>query len=195
MKRITLILLAASAVFMTACIQVSEKSDQNSTDNSESASPAEEVKEEPQLNVDSLSTAIENYRNKVEMEISDPIEVSTNDLRAKIKQKWDRIHFYELNGELVRIKTYPYENISERTEEFYVKDGQLSLVIIEDDGSGERGKSEGSYDKAYYFHENELIKEEKNSGESEYSVKEGDAEELLAEFQEYLEIFKNRDSE
>lgn len=192
MKRINLIVLAVSVLLMASCIQVTEKSEQENQKNDDSVSASEEVKEEASLNVDSLLTAIDNYRDKVEMDISDPIEISTEDLRAKIQQKWDRIHFYELNGELVRIKTYPHEEITERTEEFYVKDGQLSLVVIEDDGSGERGKTEGDFDKAYYFHNNEAIKEKKDGEESEFSVKDGDSEELLAEFKEYMEIYRNR---
>ena len=134
---------------------------------------------------------INEKRKTIEQNISKPIVVSTSSLREKIKQKWESIHFYLIENELVRIKTYPYKNISSRTEEFYLDNGQLILAVIEDDGSGERGKSIEVLDKLYYFENEEVIKEIRSEKEQEYNIKSSDAEELLVELHEYLSIYKS----
>jgi hypothetical protein len=91
----------------------------------------------------------------------------------------------------MKVKTYPYTEISKRTEEFYANKEGLKLVVIEDNGEGEKGKPKDQLDKMYYFSSDKLIKEVSNQKESEYTVKESDAEELLSEFNEYLDIYKS----
>lgn len=66
------------------------------------------------------------------------------------------------------------------------------MAVIEDNGSGERGKVAETIDKMYYFHNEEVILEKSNELEKEYSIRNSDAEELLKEVNEYLEIFKER---
>jgi len=44
-------------------------------------------------------------------------------------------------------------------------------------------------DKMYYFDNEKVVKELKSNKEVEHSIRTSDAEELLAEFYEYVEIF------
>lgn len=149
----------------------------------------EELAAEVSLNMDSVIVAIDQQRALIEANLEAPLEVSTDELKAKIKQKWKAIHFYASNGQVVRVKTYPYTEISARTEEFYLENGALILAVIEDNGAGEKGKSSEEIDKMYYFHNEEIVKEFHSTNEKEYSVKESDAEELLVELNEYLDIY------
>lgn len=160
------------------------------------AKPVEKVEVEPEaetvvVNADSVVMIVDAWRTKVESLEVTPLNLSTKDLRAKIKQKWSNIHFYAQDGKVVKIKTYPHAGISERTEEFYIKDGELALVVIEDQGAGEKGKSKNEIDKLYYFSNGNLVKESKSNNEGEFSVRKSDAEELMAEYSEYLEVYEN----
>ena len=151
------------------------------------------IEESEELKVDdSKIAAIDAYRQRLENEIEKPIEVKSDDLREKTKQKWKKIHFYVQDGNIVRIKSYPHEGISERTEEFYLKDGQLVLAVIEDHGLTERGKEQEKFDKVYYFDNGEVIKEIAFDKESEFTVKNSDGEELLSEVKEYLKVYKEK---
>ena len=158
----------------------------------------QEVKTDPQKEVSSPTLAdpmisveeIDKMRTAIESLQLDPIEISTSGLREKTRQKWSKIHIYAQNDIVVRVKTYPHPEISKRTEEFYANKDGLLLVVIEDDGEGPKGKPKNELDKMYYFNNGELINESKKAEASEYTVKESDAEELLSEFKEYLEIYK-----
>jgi len=57
---------------------------------------------------------------------------------------------------MVRINTYQYDKISNRTEEFYLRNGELFLAIIKNNGEGERGKPMEEVDKLYFFSNGEL---------------------------------------
>ena len=152
------------------------------------AAPQTEVTAEssvPQISIEDLDA----MRSAIESLEITPVEVTTSGLREKIKQKWSNIHFYVQNDKVVKVKTYPYPEISKRTEEFYANEDGLVLVVIEDDGEGTKGKSKNDIDKMYYFHKGKLLEELKKNEKSEYTVKESDAEELLSEFNEYLEIY------
>lgn len=178
------------SILLFACNTNSQNAE-SATDAKETTTPANTEQTAVVVNTDSLVKVINSQRAKIEATIEKvkPIEIATNDLRAKVRQKWSNIHFYTNNGEVVRIKTYPHSQISTRTEEFYLNDGALMLAVIEDNGEGKRGKSSESIDKMYYFNDGELIKEMHESKESEYSIKYSDAEELLVEVAEYLDIY------
>lgn len=185
MKKI--IALALISLGLISCNKENTKNVEKAETKVESA----EVETKPEIDIYKLTAEIDAKKSDIENNSSEPIEVSTTDLREKIKQKWSKIHFYTIDSKLARIKTYPYENISKRTEEFYVDNNELILVAIEDDGSGERGKSSEELNKVYYYHQGEFIKEAKGGSESEHTVKNSDAEELQSEFNEYLEIFNS----
>lgn len=120
-------------------------------------------------------------------------EVKTTDLREQLKQKWEKIHFYVNEaGQIIRIKTYPYDKISKRTEEFYFQDGKLMLAVIEDDGTGEAGKDKEKLSKLYYFNEEKSFHQINNTSETEYSIKESDAERLMEEANEYVKLYAEK---
>ncbi len=144
------------------------------------------VNSEILINTDS----IDKIRAMVESVAVSPIEIETSKLREKIKQKWSKIHFYTDNNIVVKIKTYPYPEVSKRTEEFYANESGLVLVVIEDNGDGKKGKTKDEIDKMYYFNKGAIIKEYNNQKEAEQTIKESDAEELLSEFNEYMKIYK-----
>lgn len=133
--------------------------------------------------------SIDRKRKEIENLELTPVEITSGGLREKIRQKWSKIHFYVQDGNVVKIKTYPYETISKRTEEFYTDGNSLILVVIEDNGEGEKGKEKDQLDKMYYFKNENLVKELSNNQETEHRYRNSDAEELLAEYKEYLEIY------
>jgi hypothetical protein len=192
MKKYPFLLLSSfGLLFITSCGSPEKKEEQSEV-KQESTVPSEETASTPSVNTDSLVSLIDEARSKAEQIKDKPLELKTEKMREKIKQKWASIHFYMTDGKLARIKTYPHDKISKRTEEFYVQDDALVLAVIEDDGSGARGKAAEKLNKMYYFHQNDLIKEVNSSDEPEQSVKKSDAEELLSEFGEYLQIFKTQ---
>lgn len=150
-----------------------------------------EIEETPPAIDKTASIAkIDQKRAEVEALTINPIEISTANLREKVKQKWHKLHFYAVDGNLLKVKAYPYSEITKRTEEFYADNNSLVLVVIEDNGEGAKGKDKTELDKMYYFQDGQLIQELKKNEAEEYTIKESDAEELLAEFNEYLELFR-----
>lgn len=119
-------------------------------------------------------------------------EMPTESLNARIKQKWSKLDFYSENGNLLRVKSYPYAQISSRTEEFYFRDGKLIFAYIEDDGMQGEGGGMHTKGKEYYYNDGLFVAERNMSGESERSVRNSDAEKLQAEALEYQELFKSK---
>lgn len=184
-KRNLIVTLFISTIAIYSC---NTKPTENN--NTENATVANETNvEEPKLNIDSIVVTIDGKRAETEALTVAPVEISTKELRAKIKQKWSKIHFYVQNNEVVKIKTYPHESISKRTEEFYLQNSKLILAVIEDDGTGSKGKSKNELDRMYYFFNDNVINESKLNKESEHGIRNSDSEELLSEAKEYLEIF------
>lgn len=190
MSKANITIAVSLAIVMIGCS--SPEGNNQETAPKTPTAPVETNQEEPapEKDVESLIKAIDEHRNLIETSIGEPIIVNTSDLREKTKQKWEKLHFYTLEGELVRIKTYPHPATSDRTEEFYLQTGKLILAVVEDDGEGDRGKPADQIDKLYYFHEDEVIAERGAKNEPEYSVRNSDAEELLQEVNEYVDIFR-----
>jgi len=189
------IFFIAAAFFLFSCEEQSTTNeDQLSSSKTETSNPEFENEDESSSNEvdESKIASIDSYRRKVENKIDKPLEIRSDQLREKTKQKWHKVHFYLEDGKVVRIKSYPHEGISERTEEFYLMDNQLVLAVIEDHGLGERGKELEEIDKVYYFNNGELIKEIGSEKESEFSIRNSDAEELLSEVKEYLNVYKEQ---
>lgn len=152
--------------------------------------PAAEIQEVvPEINRDSIVTFIDGKRAAIEALTMEPIVMETTAMREKIKQKWSKLHIYAVDGQVFKIKTYPHEGISKRTEEFYAIDNNLAMVVIEDNGEGPKGKAKADLDKIYYFHNNEMLAEMSKGAEKEFGIRNSDAEELQAEFSEYLAAF------
>lgn len=144
------------------------------------------------LDTNLLVNTIDNKRLEIETQIDqiDRISLPTDSLRAKISQKWAQIHYYLLEGKVVRIKTYPHVGISKRTEEFYFNDGELIMVTVEDQGLGKPGKEKGLMDKVYYFHEGRFLSEYSATKERETNIKRSESDELMQEASEYLYILR-----
>lgn len=180
---------------LISCSTESKKEEKASEDKSEKVqdNATEEMKSEEatlsEEEVDQLIAEINTKRKEIESGRFDQKEVSTGEMRAKVNQKWEKIHFYSKDGVVYRIKSYPHASVSKRTEEFYFDKGKLILAIVEDDGSGEKGKAEEELDKMYYYHNDEVIHEYKSEAEKEYSIKSSDGEELLQEAAEYLDVY------
>jgi len=192
MKKEIILSVFASLILATGCESTSTEN-QEATETEEVAAVSEEaenVEEVESVNVDSLVQMIDATRARIEALELPPVEVATTKLRKKLNQKWSTIHFYVENDQLVKVKTYPHAGVSARTEEFYLENGELTLVVIEDDGSGAKGKAKDQLDKMYYFNNSELVKELKSNTEAEFNQKQSDAEELQSEFAEYVELYK-----
>jgi len=204
MKKIILsgvILAAVLSTSLTSCNNANKTTDTATTDTiavvetpitepvvETETEMSDEQKQEIVQKIDAQKTEIETQIKGLK-----PKEVKTTSLREQIKQKWDKIHFYaNAEGQLIRIKTYPYEKISKRTEEFYFQDGKLLLAVIEDDGTGTAEKEKGKLTKLYYFNEEKPFHEINNSGETEYSIKESHAERLMEEANEYVKIYSEK---
>lgn len=170
-------------VILFSCNSVQEKTAEEST---------AETKNTQSVNTDSLVQVINQKKTEIENGLGEAMSVSTAELREKIKQKWEKIHFYTKDNQVVRIKTYPYTKISARTEEFYLDNGRLILAVIEDKGDAPKGEALDQLDKVYYFHEDAPIFKKHKESEGEYSVRNSDGEELLTEVKEYLEIFRKQ---
>ncbi len=186
--------LASGLLF--SCGQKKQAKEENTTQTDTTAKDTKETTTSNDTTVDKekVVAAHNNLRSEIETKIKEikPIEVSTKELREKVKQKWSKIEFYVLDNQVVRVKTYPHENISKRTEEFYFKDGKLAIATIEDDGSAPKDKEKGSIEKAYYYQDDKLVSEVNNSKEAEFNIKNSEAEELLQEAKEYLEVYKSK---
>lgn len=173
--------LLAATLGLTSC-GGTKKQD---TEKKDSNQQKEVVSKEISMSVEK----IDQFRTETEALSIKPIEVLSTNLREKTKQKWSKIHFYVNNDVVVKIKTYPYKEISKRTEEFYANKTGLLLAVIEDNGEGAKGKPKNEIDKLYYFNGDKLIKELTKGGEKEFNVRNSDAEELLVEFKEYMDIY------
>lgn len=189
MKKIIFSLLMLFAISLLSCGPKTDHSEHSGTAVEQDSTRSDA---EPELQTDSLVKSINAKRSSIEANLAEPVVITTADLREKVKQKWEKIHFYTTDGQIARIKTYPYANISPRTEEFYLDGGKLILAVIEDNGAGDRGKTAEQIDKMYYFHNGSVIHETRSESETEYGVRASDGEELLVEVQEYLEIFKSK---
>jgi hypothetical protein len=193
MKKVIMLLGIACIFFSCSSNNHDVQKEQKATGDSAVKSENELVKPN-EINADSIIKVIDVERNKIENELKAIIKTSlpTKDLRAQIKQKWSKIDFYTDHGQIVRIKSYPYEKISHRTEEFYFQNRKLILAFIEDEGFQFTGKSDKRIGKTYYFFNDKLIKEENPTNEKETTIRNSDSERLLQEAQEYLELFPKK---
>ena len=192
MKILNLLSAALCLVLFTSCENVEvDKTPRQNLEREERPEKSEQP-DEKKMNIDSLATTMADKRDEIENSELTLMEVPTDRLKEKTKQKWEKIHFYHRKGELLRIKTYPYPNITSRTEEFYFEDGELFLAVIEDDGLGEKDEAAADIDKSYFFYDGELVHEIHNTDEREYSLRKSDAEELQTEVREYVDIYQSR---
>ena len=180
--------MALATLGYTACQQPTPPAETETQEVMDTTSA--ETTNEAGLDVDSMAQTQMNKRKTIEAAKSELTrkDLKTDSLRAQVAQKWALIHFYFDGDQLVRVKSYPHGEVSARTEEFYFDQGQLIAAVIEDNGLAETDGEAVEDDKAYYFYDNELVKEVNNTQESETSIRESDAERLLQEAKEYEEL-------
>jgi hypothetical protein len=145
----------------------------------------------PKINADSIVKSIDAERERIENNLKSlqRKSLSTKGMREQIKQKWSKLDFYTENSQVVRIKSYPYANITKRTEEFYFRNGQLIIAFIEDNGLDFKGKEPKRDGKTYYFAGDSLLRESNMTHEQETTIRSSDSERLLQEAKEYLGLF------
>ena len=148
----------------------------------------------PKANVDSLVKVIEAENSRIEANLKSFAKTSlkTTGLREQIKQKWSIIEYFTENGQIVKIVTLPYKQITKRTEEFTFKQGKLILALIADKGINEKVNIEKEIDKAYNFSDGICIKENNRSNEKETTIRNSDNERLLQEANEYLDLMPKK---
>lgn len=181
------ITMLMAGITLTSC-NSSEKKAENAQDKDKVIEAKQELS---QVRKDSIVKVIDTERTRIENSLLSlqKKSIPTTNLRPQIKQKWSKIDFYTENDQIVRIKSYPYEKISDRTEEFYFQKGKLMLGFIEDEGLQYKGKSDKRTGKTYYFFEDAVIKEINQTNEKETSIRNSDSERLLQEAYEYIELF------
>ena len=153
-------------------------------------------KEEQQAEDLNFITEVNLLVDKIEAtkEKMQRIEILSKDLNSdQIKQKWSKIHFYLEKGKVCRIKTYPHEENSKQTDEFYFDNDQLVFAILQDNGDQATGKQELNFGRMYYFKDDELVKEVIHSEKKDNELKSSESKRLLEEANEYLELLKNNE--
>ena len=106
-------------------------------------------------------------------------------IKEALKQEWEKMDAYFDGEQLVRIQLYPHKGISERTEEFYLKDNTLIFAFIQDKGPKHVGRDTGEPGKEFYFDHGRLIKFLDRSGEVEKDL---DSEQKMYEYRLPYEI-------
>src|SRR5262245_22528604 len=80
---------------------------------------------------------INSYIREVEKNVSsykrNEEKLSPEQLTEVTDKKWSKIHTYTDGDQLKRMKLYPSDG-SQRTEEFYYKDGNLVFAFLEENG-------------------------------------------------------------
>ncbi len=124
------------------------------------------------VNTDEIVGKISKYRADNEAKLVNNsftkkvIPLTGDKIKETIKQKWDKMDVYSEGDKIVRLQLYPHKGMSERTEEFYLMDGKLVFVFIQDKGPKNEGKDTGEPGKELYFDNNKLIKMNNTSGET-----------------------------
>ena len=95
---------------------------------------AAEKAENPSVGVSEKVSAIEAYVRSVEKNISSSQRkeqmLSPDELKKVTNEDWTKIHTYSDGADLKRMKLYPPAG-SQRTEEFYYRDGKPVFVFLE----------------------------------------------------------------
>jgi hypothetical protein len=130
------------------------------------------------INYDSMVTVIQKFRDEEELKLrkgtlkKNIIELNGDKIKESIKQKWERLEAYYDGDRLVRMQLYPHKGLSERTEEFYIREGKLAFVSIQDKGPKHEGSDTGEPGKEIYFDNGKLIKYSNTAGEEIKNIEE-----------------------
>jgi len=103
---------------------------------------------------------INSYVRDVEKNVSsykrNEEKLSPGELKEVTDKEWSKIHTYTDGGQLKRMKLYPSDG-SQRTEEFYYKDGNLVFAFLEENGLGKENHDANAKGDKYYFQDRKLI--------------------------------------
>ncbi|MEO6611717.1 MAG: hypothetical protein ABIT05_02250 [Chitinophagaceae bacterium] len=124
-------------------------------------------------------------------------ELLLKDAKASesVKQEWMKMDIYkDGSGAIRRIKLYPHQGVSERSEEYYFNNEKLFFVYISDHGVATEDRDEGKPGKEFHFQDNRLIKYDDQSGDKELDVEQERKmyeTSLQVKANEYLEIARS----
>ena len=144
-----------------------------------------------QVGTDDIIAKITRYREENEKKLLNhkltkkEVAFKGETIKEALKQQWEKMDAYYEGNQLVRIQLYPHKGISERTEEFYLKDNKLVFAFIQDKGPKHEGRDIGEPGKEFYFDNDLLIKFLDRSGEEE---KDFDSEQKMYEYRLPYEI-------
>lgn len=168
----TLIILFIAASFISC-----GKDNVKKNDSIDKTKVTDTVKKQTTVNVDETVAKISKYRADGEIKLNNKsftkkeISLKGDNVKANIKQKWEKVDAYYEGNNLVRIMFYPHKGQSERTEEFYIMNGKLVFAFIQDNEKHE-GHDTGEPGKEFYFDNDKLIKYINTTGEKESNLEE-----------------------
>ena len=153
---------------------------------------AAEKGENPSLGVSEKVSATDTYVRSVEKNISSSQRkeqmLSPDQLKDITDENWTKIHTYSDGADLKRMKLYPTAG-SQRTEEFYYRDGKPVFVFLEANGAGKENHDQNATGDKYYFANGELIAATAADGKS-IDVKSAEAKKMSEKLQKESEVFR-----
>ena len=114
--------------------------------------------------------------------------LSPGELKNVTNENWTKIHTYSDGADLKRMKLYPPAG-SQRTEEFYYRDGKPVFVFLEANGAGKENHDQNATGDKYYFADGKLIAATAADGKS-IDVKSAEAKKLSQKLQKESEAFR-----
>jgi hypothetical protein len=153
---------------------------------------AAEKAENPSLGASEKVTAIDAYVRSVEKNISSSQRkeqmLSPGDLKKVTNENWTKIHTYSDGADLKRMKLYPTAG-SQKTEEFYYRDGKPIFVFLEANGADKENHDQNATGDKYYFADGKLIAATAADGRS-IDVKSAEAKKMSEKLQKESEAFR-----
>src|SRR6267142_282497 len=155
---------------------------------------AAEKAENPTSGVKEKGSATDAYVRSVEQNISSSQRkeqmLSPGELKTVTNENWTKIHTYSDGTYLKRMKLYPPAG-SQRTEEFYYRDGKPVFVFLEANGDGKENHDQNVTGDKYYFADGTLIAATTADGKS-IDVKSAEAKKMSEKLQKNLKLFELR---
>ena len=103
-------------------------------------------------------------------------------------ENWTKIHTYSDGADLKRMKLYPTAG-SQKTEEFYYRDGKPVFVFLEANGADKENHDQNATGDKYYFADGKLIAATAADGKS-IDVKSAEAKKMSEKLQKESEAFR-----
>ena len=148
-----------NTIFVTAiCVGLVAMTSARAAEKAESPSLA--ILSDNKAGASEKVNAIEVYVRSVEKNISSfqrkGQTLSPGELKNVTNENWTKIHTYSDGADLKRMKLYPTAG-SQRTEEFYYRDGKPVFVFLEANGAGKENHDQNATGDKYYFADGKLI--------------------------------------